>query len=66
MIYSDVIDNNLHLIVKKKNKYTMHDVNKVYENLFLEGKNYSVKQCKFIIVCTAIFHDATYSKSFWN
>ena len=55
MIYSNVIKNNLHKILKKKNKYTKKDVN------ILINKGYNFKNAIFIVKCTAIFNKADWS-----
>lgn len=63
MIYSDVINNNWHLLLPKKEKYTKRDIDKVFLESFFDGKlnngsTFSEKQARFIVMCTAIFHDA--------
>jgi hypothetical protein len=63
MVYSDVISNNWHKILPKKAKYTKKDVNKVLQySLFNMQQTFKVKEAKFIVICTAIFHDAECSK----
>lgn len=66
MVYSDVIKSNLHLILLKKDKYTMHDVNKIYTEMFLQGEPITEKQAKFIVRCTAIYHNANFTKACKN
>lgn len=56
MVYSDVVKNNLHKILKKKNKYTKTDVNT------LINKGYSFKNAIFIVKCTAIYYKVNWSK----
>ncbi len=68
MIYSDVINNNWHNLLPKKKKYTKRDLDKLYiESLFDKtlnnGNTFTENQARFIIVCTAIYHDAEYSKT---
>jgi hypothetical protein len=58
MVYSDVINNKWHEILPKKSKYTKRDVDKVYIDLFLNGKQPNEKECIFITLCTAIYHNA--------
>ena len=67
MIYNDVISRGWHLILPKKQKYTARDVKKIIEisssNPKLNGgRPFDWKPARFITICTAIFHDAEYSK----
>lgn len=67
MTYSDVLKNNWHTILTKKSKYTKRDVDNVYvasllDNKLNNGRTFTEQQAKFIVVCTAIFHDSSYSK----
>lgn len=71
MKYSEVIDNGLHKILSKKQKYTKNDVNKVLlDSLFNpelnNGKTFTERQARFIVVATAIFHGADYSRNLSN
>jgi len=71
MVYSDVIKNNWHLLLPKKEKYTRIDSNKVwlsslFDNKLNNGNAFSENQARFITVCTAIFHNAKYSKILSN
>ena len=58
MVYSDVIKSGI--VLPKKNKYTITDYKKLRET------GHSVKNARFICICSAIFHDANYSKSIAN
>lgn len=49
MIYSDII--NKGLILSKKNKYTKKDVDKLLQ------QGFAIRQAKFIVKCSAIFHN---------
>lgn len=51
MMYSEVINNNLHEIIGNKNKYT----NRYIKQLI--NKGYTEKQSIFILKCTAIYYD---------
>lgn len=67
MVYSDVIKNNLHLILPKKNKYTKRDVDKIiikslFNKTLNSGNTFTEKQAKFIVKCIAIYHNTDYSK----
>lgn len=55
MMYSDVIKNGW--ILSKKSKYTVKDV----KNLMKKG--FSVKESRFIAICSAIFYDTDFSKT---
>ena len=55
MIYSDVINNKWNEILPKKNKYNVNDVKKVMANGF------NKKESKFIVICTAIYHNTSAS-----
>lgn len=57
MVYSEVIKNNWHLLLPKKKRYTKADV----KNVMKKDNTLSEKIARFIVVCTAIFHDAEYS-----
>jgi len=63
MVYGDVINNGWHKILPKKAKYTIKDVDKVYTQLFMDGKHVSEKECFFIVKCTAAYYDASTSKT---
>jgi hypothetical protein len=63
MVYSDVIKNNLHLLLPKKAKYTKRDVDAIAIESFFDsklnaGNTFSEKQAIFIVKCIAIFHNA--------
>lgn len=64
MLYSEVVE--LGLILPKKNKYTLWDVNNaIIGSLFSEklGQALSNKQAVFIVKCSAIYHGTDYSKT---
>lgn len=68
MVYNDVIHNKLHLILKKREKYTKRDLDKIIiESLFNKhlnsGFTFTEKQALFIVKCTAIFHNTSCAKS---
>jgi hypothetical protein len=53
-----VIHNEWHKILPKKAKYTKKDVDKVLQySLFNMQQTFKVKEAKFIVICTAIFHN---------
>lgn len=56
MIYSDVVKNGL--ILPRKEIYTIRD----FEKLVKAGTE--PRQARFICICSAIFHDVEYSKTF--
>jgi hypothetical protein len=61
MKYSEVVKAGL--ILPKKEKYTMHDVNKIINNsLFEKQETLTVNQAKFIARCSAVFHNTWFSK----
>ena len=63
MIYSTVISNNWHKILPYKEKYTKKDMDKIMEySLFNMDKTFSSMEARFIVICTAIFHNTDYSK----
>jgi len=59
MLYSEVIDNNWHKILPKKNKYTLRDIKKIKKEL----PKLTDKQACFVVVCTAAFYDVDRSKT---
>lgn len=61
MVYSDVIKNNYHLILPKRNKYTKRD----WLYLLKESRS-PPSECFFVVKCTAIYHDSQWSKFFDN
>ena len=61
MVYSDVIKNDWHLLLPKKNKYTKADYKKLLKTL----KELESKQVFFIVKCIAAYHDTQTSK-FYN
>jgi hypothetical protein len=67
MIYSDVINNNWHLILPKKDRYTKKDIDAVMTESFLNinlnnGKMFDEKTARWIVVCTAAFYDTSFSR----
>lgn len=48
MIYSDIIKQGL--ILPKKQKYTKQDCKKLLQ------QGFSIKQAKFIVICSSIFY----------
>jgi len=60
VVYNDVIENNYHLLLPKKKKYTKTDYKKLLKLL----PELEYKQIFFIVKCTAIYHDTEYSKFF--
>ena len=56
MLYSDVIKNGL--ILPKKEIYTIKD----FKKLVKAGA--TTREARFICICSAIFHDVEYSKTF--
>ena len=58
MTYSDII--NKGLILEKKNKYTKKD----YDILLNKGYNENISS--FIVICSAVYHDTSWSKYFDN
>lgn len=64
MVYSDVIAANL--ILPRKQKYTMRDVNNVMlESLFkpYNNKTIDLETAAFIVKCSAVYHDTDYSNA---
>lgn len=53
--YSKVVQNEM--ILPFKEKFTLKDVNKVVKNL----PKLSIETACFIVICSAIFHDVSYS-----
>ena len=66
MVYSDVVKNNWHKILPKKEKYTISDVKKVWIHGFISGHIFTDSESKFIVICTAIVHHATCSKNVYG
>ena len=62
-VYSDVVKQDLFL--PRKEKYTMRDVNEeITRSLFLgRGKTLTFNQARFIVKCSAIFHNTACSKA---
>ena len=61
-VYSDVV--NAGLILARKQKYTMRDVNRVItDSLFkpVQGQSVSVETAVFIVKCSAVFHGTDWS-----
>jgi hypothetical protein len=68
MVYDDVINNSWHKILPQKKKYTKRDIDKVMtESLFNSnlnnGNTFNAKQARFIVLCTAIHHEADCSRT---
>jgi len=62
MVYSDVVKAGM--ILPKKEKYTMRDVNEVLVgSLFTGNRTLSVTEAAFIVRCSAVYHNTEYSKS---
>ena len=64
MLYGDII--RLGLVLPKKEKYTMRDVQAVQvQSLFqpVEGSTLTLKQSAFIVKWSAIYHDTEYSRA---
>ena len=62
MIYSEVVANKQ--ILPKKEKYTMRDVdNALVNSLFNGSETLTLVQAAFIVKCSAIHWDTTYSKA---
>lgn len=55
MTYKDVIEAKM--ILPKKPRYTIRDYCKLRE------KGFSIAEARFIVICSAIYHDTTWSKS---
>lgn len=55
--YSKIVQNEMILPFKKK--FTLKDVNKVLNN----HPELSIETACFIVVCSAIFHDVSYSRA---
>lgn len=58
MIYSEVVKNGL--ILPKKSIYTIRDYNKLVK------AGTAPKIARFICICSAVFHNVEYSKTFDN
>lgn len=58
MVYSDIVKAGM--ILPKKSRYTIR------EYRALRGKGYSASLARFIIVCSAVYHDAVWSHSLDN
>ena len=71
MVYSDVIKNKYHALLPYKEKYTKRDINKIIELSFFDsslnnGQIFDYRTARFIVLCTAIFHNAKTSKNVSN
>jgi len=53
MVYSEIINDKLHLLLNKKNKYTKADIN----TLRKKDNSLTENKARFIVLCTAIFHN---------
>ncbi len=63
-VYSDIVKAGL--ILPKKAKYTMADVNKIMlASLFkpVDGKTLTEREAIFIVKCSAVYHDTDYADS---
>ena len=61
MKYSEVVKAGL--ILDKKEKYTMSDVNKlIMDSLFKLPETLNERKAKFICRCSAVYHNTDYSK----
>lgn len=63
IVYSDVV--RAGWILPKKKKYTMADVKSVIiSSLFMRsGRTMTVTEAAFVVKCSAMYHDAEYSKN---
>ena len=62
MVYSDVVEQGL--ILPRKEKYTVADVNNVMvDSLFNRPRTFSHNEAVFIVKASAIFHGTDYSKA---
>lgn len=62
MVYSEVVANGM--ILPKKNKYTLRDVTNVMEDsLFNSTKTLTYTEAVFIVKCSAMYHDTSYSNN---
>jgi hypothetical protein len=59
MTYTNVLNNKYHLFLPKRSRYTKSDW--LY---LLKEYRFNPSECLFIVKCTAIFHNAEYSKFF--
>lgn len=55
--YSKVVQDGM--ILPFKEKFTLKDVNKVIKN----QPELSIETACFVVICSAIFHDVSYSKA---
>lgn len=55
MVYSDVIKAGM--ILPKKPRYTIRDYSK------LRKQGFSIAAARFIVLCSAVYHETSYSKS---
>jgi len=56
MVYSEVVSSKK--LLPKKSKYTKRD----YDNLVKQGVK--PNEARFICICSAVYYDVTYSKTF--
>jgi hypothetical protein len=61
MVYSDVVAQGL--ILPRKDKYTMRDVNDLMVSSLFKNKGATMEEstARFIVKCSAIYHDVNYS-----
>jgi hypothetical protein len=60
MVYSEVVSKGL--ILPKREKYTMRDVNRVMiDSLFRPGQTLGYKEALFIVKCSAVYHGTDWS-----
>jgi hypothetical protein len=63
--YSDIVKAGL--ILPSKKKYTMRDVNSaIVDSIFRKEGTISERQAIFIVKCSAVFHNTTWSDSIMN
>lgn len=64
MVYSDVV--NAGLLLERKDKYTMADVNRVVNNSLFKPYNertITLEEAIFICKCNAVYHNTTWADS---
>ena len=71
MNYSDVINQELHKILPKREKYTKRDIGAViHHSLFnpYKGRTFTEREAVFIVKATAAYYDTDWSDtiSHWN
>lgn len=63
MVYSEVKEKGWHLLLKKKQKYTQKDIDRVmqmslFDKTLNNGQTFTYKTASFIVTCTAAHHDS--------